>query len=75
MTQARLAFIERLRAADCSWDQYVLVSLSHAASTEIERLSEMAADLQAQLDGAVSNRLYDHRDGYYDGLDDGEDAV
>lgn len=68
---ARQAFIARLRAADCSWDQAVLVVLAHTAANEIERLTEMAAELQTQLQGAIDNSFYDQRDAYFEGKEEG----
>jgi hypothetical protein len=70
-TADRLAFIERLRAADCSWDQTILVALAHTSANEIERLSEIVGSLRADLEGAAHNRFYDQRDAYFDGVDDG----
>lgn len=70
-TTPRQAFIASLRAADCSWDKAVLVALAHTAANEIERLTEMAGDLQAQLQGAIDNSFYDQRDAYFDGKEEG----
>ena len=38
---------------------------------EIERLRDHVAALSAELDGAASNRFYDQRDAYFEGVKDG----
>jgi hypothetical protein len=71
-TPSRLALIERLKAADTSWDQSLLVVLARTAAGEIERLMEIADSLGKDLEGAIHNRFYDQADAYFEGRKDAE---
>jgi hypothetical protein len=69
---ARERFVARLRAADCSWDQSILIALARSAANEIERLIEIINSQKAEINGLNDNRFYDQRDGYFEGLADGQ---
>jgi cell division protein FtsB len=70
--------VTRLKAADCSWDQTLLVALAHSAADDIERLMEIIESQKAEIERlrALVTRLTDVAQDLASGLSDpGSEAL